>query len=165
MAQWAKLGIWFGSETACNSPDLENLLLDTAKLVPSNARLFYTCVSWLSQYGNLVEANRLKSLTEKRLATEHQPALAAILALAVKHGAPDDLLIVAETCHPSKTIRPLFDVHQQSKTLSGIAKTNACEECLKWNLWVQDQPPKLDVLRPMTWIIEQNPSFQARMKG
>ncbi|HCD35038.1 MAG TPA: hypothetical protein DER01_21715 [Phycisphaerales bacterium] len=163
IAQWAKVGVFFGGSVARKTPDLERLLLNTAQCVCGSARLFYHCVSWLSQYGNFVARHRLKHLTQTGLPVEHQPALAALLSLAVKHGASRELLIAADVCQKVDAPRPLFDVQQRSKTLANIAKQQASDEALHWNLWVTDQAPKLDAIRPAHWIIERNTDYLARI--
>src|SRR5690606_9599526 len=120
IARWARLGVLFGGRPARTSPDLERLLLDTARLAPINARLFYLAITWLSQYGNFVARHRLKRLAETELAYPHQPAFAALLTLAVKHGASKELLIAAEVCQPAEEIGPLFEVHHRSPALVNL---------------------------------------------
>lgn len=163
IARWSRIGVLFGSRPARTSPDLERLLLDTARLAPGNARLFYPAVTWLSRYGNFVARHRLKWLVETELDAEHQPALGALLALAVKHGASRELLVAADACGPADAPRPLFDVQRRSTALVKIAQDHACAEGLRWNLWLPDEPPKLDALRPARWIIDQNPDYLDRI--
>lgn len=162
-ARWARLGVLFGDRPARTSPDLERLLLDTARLAPTSARLFYLAITWLSQYSNFVARHRLKRLVEAELALSHQPALAVLLTLAVKHGASKELLIAAEACEPAEESGPLFDVHRRSPALANLARRHACPEGLRWNLWLPDEPPKLDALRPARWIIERNPTYLDRI--
>ncbi len=163
ISRWTRLGVLFGSRPARTSPDIERLLLDTARLAPSNARLFYLAVTWLSQYGNFVVRHRLKRLVETQLAHLHQPTLAALLGLAVKHGASKELQIAAEACHAAGEAGPLFEVHHQSRVLADLARRSACPEGLRWNLWLPDEPPKLDALRPAHWVIKHNPSYIDRI--
>lgn len=163
IARWTRLGVLFGGRAARTSPDLERLLLDTARLAPTSARLFYLAVTWLSQYGNFVARHRLKRLVEVELAHSHQPALAALLGLAVKHGASKELLIATDPCHAADEAGPLFDVHRRSPAQADLARRHACPEGLRWNLWLPDEPPKLDALRPAHWIIERNPNYLDRI--
>lgn len=128
IARWTRLGVLFGGRTARISPDIERLLLDTARLAPINARLFYLAVTWLSQYGNFVARHRLKRLVETELALSHHPALSALLTLAVKQGASKELLIATEPCEPAEESGPLFDVHRRSPTLADLARRNACPD-------------------------------------
>lgn len=163
IARWSRVGVLFGSRPARTSPDLERLLLDTARLVPGNTRLFYLAVTWLSRYGNFIARHRLKRLIETDLEAPRQPVLGSLLALAVKHGASRELLVAADVCNPADTPRPLFDVQRRSSALAKIAQRHACAEGLRWNLWLPDEPPKLDALRPARWIISQNPDYLDRI--
>jgi len=163
IAAWTRVGVLFGGRPARRSPDLERLLLDTARLAPVSARLFYLSVSWLSRYGNFVARHRLKRLIEAELEPDHQPALGTLLALAVEHGASRELLIAADVCAKAAKPGPLFDVHRRSKTLAGVARRQACPKGLQWNVWLPDEPPKLDALRPAHWIIARNPRYLDRI--
>lgn len=163
IARWSRVGVLFGSRPARTTADLERLLLDTARLAPGNARLFYLAVTWLSRYGNFIARHRLKRLIETELEAKHQPVIGALLALAVKHGASRELLVVADVCSPADAPRPLFDVQSRSPALARIAQGHACDEGLRWNVWLPDEAPKLDALRPARWIIDRNPDFLDRI--
>lgn len=163
IARWSRVGVLFGSRPTRTTPDLESLLLDTARLAHGSARLFCLAVTWLSQYGNFVARHRLKRLVETNLEADHQPVLGALLTLAVKHGASRELLVAADVCGPADTPGPLFDVQRRSPALARIAQRHACAEGLRWNLWLSDEPPKLDALRPARWIISQNPEYGERI--
>jgi len=163
IARWTRLGVLFGSRPARSSPDLERLLLDTARLAPASARLFYLAVTWLSQYGNFVARHRLKRLVETELTASQQPVLAVLLALAVKHGASRELLIAADVCNRAVEAGPLFEVHRHHLLLPDLARHYACPEGLRWNLWLPDEPLKLDALRPVAWILKHNPGYRDRI--
>ncbi|QDU70384.1 helix-turn-helix domain-containing protein [Mucisphaera calidilacus] len=163
IARWSRAGVLFGSRPARATPDLERLLLDTAQLAAENARLFYMAVTWLSRYGNFIARHRLKRLVETELEADYQPVLGAFITLAVKHGASRELLIAAEVCQPADAPYPLFAVQRHSPALTKIAQRNACSEGARWNLWLPDEPPKLDALRPARWIINQNPAYLDRI--
>ncbi|NJL31901.1 MAG: hypothetical protein HC898_09860 [Phycisphaerales bacterium] len=83
--------------------------------------------------------------------------------MAVHHGATRELLNIAEVCAPSDTPRPLFKVQQGNPSLSRIAQQNACPQGQRWHLWLPDAPPKLDALRPVSWIIDRNPDYLDRI--
>ncbi|MFG0247554.1 MAG: hypothetical protein ACF8OB_01600 [Phycisphaeraceae bacterium JB051] len=163
ISQWARIGLFIGEEIASTTPHLEQLIIDTARAIPNNARLFYAIMSWLSQYGVLVNVGQLQKLLEDDLASEHHPALAALIALSVKHGAPSKLMRISDRCEAADNTRPLFISHQHSVTLKDLAKQQACSECLKWNIWVTDQNPLGDILRPLPWILKHNPEFKSRL--
>jgi len=163
IARWTRVGVLFGARPARRSPDLERLLLDTARFASEHARLFYLAVTWLSRFGNFVARHRLKRLVETDLEARHQPVLGALLALAVRHGASRELLIAAEVCRQADAPGPLFDVHRRSPAFTKLAHRHACSQGLRWNLWLPDEPPKHDTLRPARWIIDRNRDYLDRI--
>lgn len=162
MARWARIGVLFGIRPSRRSPDLERLLLDTARLAPVNARLFSLAVSWLSQYSNLVARHRLKRLVRDELERVARPVLGLILDLAIKHGAARNLNIAAKACGKAKETRVLFDIHAGSAARRRLAQTTACPEAKCRGLWAPDVDPKLDALRPAAWILTNNPGYRDR---
>ena len=59
---WTRLGITFASPASPHSPDLERLLLDTARHMAGNPRLFTMAATWLGTYGRWVAHGRLAYL-------------------------------------------------------------------------------------------------------
>jgi biotin operon repressor len=161
-SQWARLGILLDIRPIRGTPDLERLLLDTARAAPGDARLFYLAVSWLSRYGSLVARHRLKHLVGTELAAADQPVLGALLGLAVRHGATRELLVPARACTPAEHPRPSFDVYRGPPALERRAESSASPAARPWNLWVPEQAPKLDALRPTLWLLDRNPELRAR---
>lgn len=162
IARWARVGVLFGARPSRRSPDLERLLLDTARLAPKNARLFTLAVSWLSEYDSFIARHRLKRLIVDELEANTRPVLGLLLDLAIKHGASRELNIAAKACGKTKTPAPLFDVHSRSETRRNLAKQSACIEAKRRGLWAPDVAIKLDALRPASWIVKRNPQYRER---
>jgi len=60
---WARVGASFNVAPEPGAdPDLESLLLETARLVPGDPRLYTVTVSWLSVYSSYVARKRLRVL-------------------------------------------------------------------------------------------------------
>lgn len=160
--RWVRVGVLFGNRPARQSPDLERLLMDTARLAPSHARLFVLGVTWLSRYSNFVARHRLKRLVLRELDRDENAVLGLMLDLAIKHGAARNLNIAAEACGRIARPRPLFDIHGTSASRQRSAERTACPEARRRGLWAPDVEIKLDALRPAAWIIARNPTFRDR---
>ncbi len=53
LRQWTQIGAGFSAEPDGMTPDLERLLLDTARHAHEMARLFIMAAAWLHRYGDL----------------------------------------------------------------------------------------------------------------
>lgn len=160
--QWSRAGILFGSQPSQQPPDLERLLLDTARHAARSARLFALVVTWLSQYDRFVARHRLKSLIKRELQVEYRPVLGFLLDLAIKHGATPTLNTAAKVCGAFDRLHPLFNIHQGSLAREQMAQANACLEAKRRGLLAPDVEIRLDTLRPASWIIQQNPQWMDR---
>ena len=81
IARWTRLGAGFSAESLPQTPDLERLILDTARHGPEMARLFIMAVTWLHLYGDLVARHRLRRLAREEL---EQPGKSMRLPTALK---------------------------------------------------------------------------------
>lgn len=163
IARWARVGVLFGGRPGRRSPDLERLLLDTARLAGDDARLFTLAITWLSQCDGFVARHRLKRLVRDELEPQSQPSLGLLLDLAIEHGASPTLNLVAKQCGSFADPRPLFAVHASSKTRRELARQTACPQAVQRGLWVPDVELKLDALRPAAWIVDHNPAYADRI--
>jgi len=50
-SRWSRLGAMLNVKADEHTPDIERLLLDTARVASANSRLFILAASWLSLYG------------------------------------------------------------------------------------------------------------------
>ncbi|MFG0313157.1 MAG: hypothetical protein ACF8LL_03095, partial [Phycisphaerales bacterium] len=137
-------------------PDIERLILDTARELPSNPRLFPLVITWLVEHGFFVARHRLKHLATTELESEHKPVLGLLLDEAIDHGAPAELRIVRDICTPHTTSRPLFDAYRDP-SLADIAKSTASETSKWWGVWAPPAELKRDAIRPSRWILDHNP--------
>lgn len=160
---WARAGILLGCAPSDDSPDLERLLLETARGCHANARLFPLAVTWLAAYGQFVARHRLKRLVVKELEPEFRAVLGLIIEEAAGHGATRDLLIVCEACEPLKDARPLAAVQRDGGPLSRLAKRRASALSRRWGVWAPAAVLKEDALRPVAWILRQNPGYRGRI--
>lgn len=160
-ARWARLGLLLHCAPARATPDIERLLLDTARGVETNARLHTLAVTWLVAHGLFVARHRLKRLSLE-LRPEHQAALGLLIEDAVALGASRELAVAAENCRPLARARPLFAVQRGDADLEAIAERHASPLSLQWGVWAPGAQLKHASLRPATWILAHNPSLAER---
>ncbi len=163
-SRWARLGAMLNVPAAPSTPDLERLLLDTARVVSSNSRLFILAATWLAAYGDYVAKHRLARLIRDELEAEHLPVMGLLLDSARQHsgsgGSRFNLAI--DACKTAADARPLFDVERRSAPLSRLAEQRASTLSRKWGRWMADFDLKRDALRPEEWVAEQNPALRVR---
>ena len=160
---WAQVGVLFGCEPSGATPDLERLLLDTARRCHTNTRVLLVAVTWLASYGQFVARHRLKRLALDELEPEYQPVLGLIIEEAVSHGATRDLLIVCAVCTRVAEPRPLAAVQRDGGPLARIAERHASEVSRRWGVWAPPVTPKGDAVRPAAWLLRHNPDFRERI--
>jgi len=160
---WARLGVAFNSPPAKHTPDVERLLLETAVELGENARLFPLIVTWLYQYGEFVARHRLRRLLIAELPAVHQPAIGLLLDSAIHHGAAAELAIVCDACSPALEPAPLFRSHRSSPELRDLAARTASDLSRRWGLHAPEVQLKPDAIRPVAWLLGQNPSLRSRI--
>ncbi|MCC6679166.1 MAG: GntR family transcriptional regulator [Phycisphaerales bacterium] len=162
IAEWTRIGAGFNVEPAAETPDIERLLLDTARLASADSRLFAMAMTWLSMYDRLVARHRLARLVLAELEPGYRPVLGLLLELAQAQRGGGHLNSVIALCAPADLPGPLFEVDRGSPALAARAEQRASEASKRWNLWTEDMPVKRDAIRPAGWIIDHNPIFRAR---
>jgi len=160
---WAQLGVLFGCEPSGETPDLERVLLETARRAPENARLLPLAATWLVEYGHFVARHRLKRLAQQELDADAQAVLGLLIEGAVANGATRDLLIAGEGCRARAEAGPLSLVQRDGAALAAIARRHASEASLRWGVWAPAVVLKRDALRPVTWLLRENPGYRERI--
>lgn len=161
-AQWTHAGALFNVSPAHRSPDLERLLLETARQCPGNTRLFTQAVNWLTRWGSLVARHRLRRLVVEELDFHAQPVLGLLIDAAVELGAPRELRTASELCTPATPARPLFDAYARNPLLQQVAESTASSLSRAWGLWAPPAEVKTDALRPLAWVVANNPIYRSR---
>lgn len=156
---WARVGASFNVPPEPGpDPDLEWLLLQTARLVPGDPRLYVVVVSWLAVHSTYVARKRLRVLA-RTLTPDERGALGLIVDEAIRLGARKDLRQATKDCEPVSPPRPLFELYRSSPQLAGIAERQASAISRGWGLWAPAPVLKQDALRPPHWILATNPSY------
>src|SRR4051812_43582333 len=110
-ANWSRLGAMINVAPARQTPDIERLLLDTARVSPGNSRLFILAASWLALYGDYVARHRLARLIRDELEPQHRPTLGLALDWAAQHGDLNGsrFNLAIDACGPAAGVpQPLF---------------------------------------------------------
>lgn len=161
-ARWARLGVAFNCAPALATPDVERLLIDTAREVSANARLLPSAVTWLCRHGPLVARHRLARLAAEEGDVGVRAALGLLIDAAVDAGAPRALSIVSAACTPARTAGPLALASRGSAALGEVSRRHASRVSLRWGLWAPPVELRLDAVRPAWWVMEHNPSLRDR---
>src|SRR5450432_2895159 len=154
----------FNIPSAKTSPDVEQLLLDTARMASADTRLFVLAASWLARYGEYVAKHRLARLIRDTLEREHRPTLGFLLEWAKiqsKSNASRFNLAI-DACGNAIDGRPLSEVEHRNALFSRLAEQRASALSRKWGRWLTEFEPKDNALRPIEWIAEHNPSLNTR---
>ena len=151
--QWTSIGAGFGVEPSYETPDLERLLLETARHASDMARLFIMAATWLRTYGDLIAKHRLKRLIRDELEPEYGPILGLLLDTAQQGTHPLEFQSVTKTLGPAFSSRPLFESERQNAKLADRAERKASQLSREWNLWCQPMQLKVDAIRPASWLI------------
>lgn len=162
---WARLGVMLNVQPAPQTPDLERLILDTARIASSNSRLFVLAASWLARYGDYVARHRLTRLIRDELEMEHRPTLGFLLEWAKKNGGKSNdfrFNLPIKACKTTSTPRPLTDLEHRNLVFSRLSKDRASSLSRKWGRWMSEFKIKDDALRPTEWIALHNPSLRER---
>jgi hypothetical protein len=167
--RWASLGAGFDAsfgggrlDAAPDDIDLERLLLDTARLASSDARLFIMAATWLHTYGDLIAKHRLKRLIRDELESPAQAALGLLLDIAQQGSHPLEFQTVIKHLKPASEARPLFESSRANAKLAELAKRKASPISLRWNLWCETIEFKPDAMRPAAWMMARHPSLRTR---
>ncbi|MBW8016716.1 MAG: hypothetical protein FVQ82_11055 [Planctomycetes bacterium] len=156
LMQWSKLGAAFNIKAANTTPDIEQLLIDTAMVLPQNARLFPVAVTWLCKNYRLVCRHRLAGLAARIDDPQTSAALGLLLDTVKSKIDIDHFNIVIKKCKTFKEPQPLFEVDRTNRKLAAMAKTTSCELGIKWGLWSPEPQLKEDTLKPTDWIMNEN---------
>ena len=161
-AAWCRIGVLLPVTPASASPDLERLLIQTARELPNHSRLFVIAASWLVAYGALVAKHRLKRLIVAELEPEHQAAMGLLLETAVELGASRELLLAASVCRVQSPAQPLFASYQVDEALTQLAAQTASAQSRSWGVWAPPVEVKEGIIRPASWVLGHNATYAAR---
>jgi hypothetical protein len=163
-ARWVRLGVLLNVKAADQAPDVERLLLDTARVASANSRLFILAGGWLALYGDYVAKHRLARLIRDELEAEHRPTVGFLLEWAKENSHADSGRFngAIRACGRATNKFPLFDVERRNDVFARLAEQRASKLSRKWGRWAADFELKSSALRPLEWIAAHNPQLCER---
>jgi hypothetical protein len=156
----------FNQTPTRTTPDLEQLVVDTARTAENDPRLFIMAATWLSQYGYFVAKHRLSRMVAKDLNPREQATVGLLIDFARQFGkrALSFLPGVVRDCRPVVPPQPLFAVDRSNTGFAKLVAAHACEASKRWGLLTDELEPAFDALRPVEWILDHNPIFRIRAR-
>jgi hypothetical protein len=162
MRAWTRLGVLFNTAPATARVDLEQLIVDTARVTRSDERLFVMAASWLAEHHHLVDARRLGRRLNAVDASTSATA-GAMLAMAVQATTGPTALAAAMThCRPLTVPEPLFPVMAQHPGLLALVKVEMLALFAAWGFWHNDAVLKRNAIRPISWLLRHCPELRIR---
>ncbi len=162
VARWGALGAGFDAPLGAGTPDLERLLLDTARHAPRMARLFIMAATWLHEHGEMVAQHRLRRLIRDELEPEHHATLGLLLDLAQKNTRKPEFASTLKRLTPATEPSPLFAVEARTPARRALALKRASDRSKRWGRWCAPIELKPDALRPASWILRRHPALRTR---
>ncbi|MBN1765748.1 MAG: hypothetical protein JW860_10860 [Sedimentisphaerales bacterium] len=162
LKQWARLGAAFNVTPAKQTPDIERLLIETARALPQFARLLPISVTWLTIYYRLVCRHRLAGFASKKSNRDATAILGLMLSTVKQITESDHFNLVIKICKPADKPGPLFEIDKRSNKLKTLARKNSCASGRQWGLWHEAIEIKHDAIKPFAWVLNRNPSLKQR---
>ena len=160
--QWIRLGALFSGRPASKTPDIEILLINTAEILPQSARLQSMMISWITRYEKLICRHRLAAMAGEITSPKQSATLGLTLSIAKHTCLTSHFNLTINTCCPLSDPEPLFDVYMANHKMRQLAKETTTALGLKWGLWASEERVYEDAIRPVSWIINNNPTLKTR---
>lgn len=162
LSRWVRLGAMFNVSAAAQTPDIEMLLIASARILPEEARLFAMTVSWLARYHRLVCRHRLAAVAEGISDPVHSATLGYVLSAAGRYARTDHFNLAVKGCRPLSTPQPLYHAYQRNSRMVELARQEAEPLGVSWGLWTPSERLYEDVIQPAAWVMKRNPSLRYR---
>ncbi len=167
LTKWAQLGLIFDVAPLGETPDLERLLLETARHLPHNPRLLTLPATWLSAYALCVAKLRLAHLADHELEPEHIGPLGLLLETAQEAAGGDPFRDAIDVCAArlerlDPEPKPLFVKSRGPTALAALAEQNASPISRRWRHWAQAVELRPEAVRSPRRVMAINPELQRR---
>ncbi len=162
IARWGALGAGFEPDPIGGTPDIERLLLDTARCAAQSARLVSMCVTWLRAYADLVATHRLRRLILDELDPRLHATMGFLLDASQEGEHQPAFASITKRLSASTQPAPLFTDQTRDGALSALAQRRASPISAKWGVWAMPIEFKHDALRPAHWLMRTHPNLVTR---
>lgn len=164
LAAWVRIGGMFDVDAADETPDLERLILSTARCSPYHTRLFTLSATWLVAHGEFVAKQRLLNLVESELEDKDRPVLGMLFEWVSDEAGTNRWRRVIEACDVARAGQPLSEVERSNPALAALSVKTSCDLGKKWGRWVSAATLVLkpNALRSAEWIAANNPVLAER---
>ena len=158
-AKWIKLG-WNGTgEPYRGFVDPERCIIETTHVGRHEGRLFKAMLTWVRDYHDLINVQRLLHFIEEA----DRPVLGAAFEIAVKNGrAGPRLQTIIKHCKPYKTPQVFFKEDDEFGVYKRNQKEFAKKEYLKWGLYCTMVEFYEDAMFDRKYVLKNNPLLALR---
>jgi hypothetical protein len=158
-AKWIKLG-WNGAgKPFAGFVDPERLVVETTNVGRYEGRLFKAMLTWLRDYGDLLNVQRLLHYTE----LADLPVLGAAVDIAIQRGGAEQRLrTILKHCHPYKTPQILFKTNEEFGIYEEGQKEFGLSDYLKWGLYCTMAEFYNDSMFDRNYVLGKNPLLAYR---
>ena len=171
-SQWSRLGAGLTVAAAPAPVDIEQLIVATLYEAPSDPRLFWVMVAWLSVHGVFVDRRQLvRRLDALAGASEIDSGAGlasaiggAAFGIVAEWGGPTAKIAssIQQHCQPLQTTRALFDRVAKSRVLSALARDESLPVFSRWGLWYHEVTDARDAIRSVAGMLASAPELHIR---
>jgi hypothetical protein len=159
-AQWVRLGLRAGVNPWSHEVDTERLIVETTTAGRIEGRAFKALLTFLRDYGDLVNTHRLCAI----LNDADVPVLGAALDIALKHGGAQHYKTVLKKCWPYKDPQLFSTIYIEYETVAEIKMKNTSPVYRKWGLYENMEEFYDDAWRGRKLVLKDNFNLRIRAR-
>lgn len=156
--KWCALGWRVYVNPFKGNIDLEELIVETTHACRQDGRLLKWLLTWFRDFDDLVCKKKLIRL----LKHADTAVLGAVLDIAMKNGAGQDLKTITNRCKPKRPAELLDKDPDMMDAMAEDLKKAGKKEYRKWGLYCTMIEFYDDAKRQRSWILEHNPRLATR---
>ena len=162
LSKWRKLGTSFNVEPCKETPNIENLIILSARYIPEFSRLLPMLEAWLSKYEVLVCRHHLARMVSQLQDQKSSAILGYLFSRLRAKTESKHFNIVIKQCKPLFQPEPLFHVDQKNDKTKAFAERFSEPEAIEWGLWASHERPYESAIMDSTWLMKENPTLHYR---